>query len=350
MVRALSVGQAVVFYAAVAVSYAHRDDYIAMQFHSIDFDWLHSVYAMDGRMLLGLLNGLFFDHTTTVESLTSIRLAGLVGGMLLSLTLLGILRQARLGDGASLVGAMAGGLTLASVVYVGWTICFALYFAPILNLAAGILFGKVIHGNARQLTGITLLAGLLFVAGTLIYQGTTPMFLVPAFFSLLQEERTKGAVLRMGLFLRAFALYSVAYLVVFKGYSALLFEVNPRAGRVLSEIDLPAILGNLRRLSVMTLNRNVATPSVLVPCLAAAGIISFLLFQGRGLVHRLLLLLGLLTVILAGFTPSLSSSNQMSDFRTFIASQVVALTTAGIGWHCLLQWILARLRVPCRLT
>lgn len=335
---------------AVVSDFAHRDDYIAMQFHSMNFDWIHSVYAMDGRLIAGFFNGLFFNEATTIDALNNIRLAGFVGGIFLSLTIYAMLRQAKLDQWVCLTGAVTGTMTCASVVFTGWTICFTYSYSAALNLAAGMILVKALHEKGRRILIFFLLSCICYVVGTLIYQGTSPIFLLPIYFSLLKENSHKQIIGRLIIGVGFFVLFSVFYYLVFKAYSGILFETNPRAGRILSEVNLPAMFANLNRLFWMTINLNVVTESWIIRVLTMIGCSFFVWFYSNGKMNALLLAGGLILMILAGFIPPLTSSNQMSDFRVFQSSQVITIIAVSIGWCYLLKGALGKLAVSTKVS
>ncbi len=329
------------FGTVVLSHYAHRDDYIVMQFHSVNFDWLHSVYTMDGRLVMGLLNGLLFNQATSIDSLNSIRLVALLGGLMLAIELYFLLKEGKQEPWACLTGAIVGSTTLASVVYIGWTICFAISYAACLSLLSGWLFHRGLYQrNAGRLV-LLIVSCLLYIIATMIYQGTSPMFLLPILFLSLQNHKNRlGRDVVAGV--AVFFLFSFIYFLSFKAYSALLFESNPRSGRLLLEMDLPAIAANVQRLAGMTLNLNFANGFILLPFVTIIGFITFVRKWSNGYRQAALLASVILGCMFLGFLPALSSSNQISDFRTFPAAQVVICVTAVLGWCYLLLAALRR--------
>jgi hypothetical protein len=313
-------GVFIAFYPSLIEDYGYRDDYIAILWHSENFDWMRSAYMRDGRPLLAILVKIFFAPIDSVEDLKFLRMISVLGGFFLSLAVFQSLRFWGYSKAIGLLAGLGSATCLALTVYVGWTVCFSYSWASALAVLSGHCFAKAYFTNCRIFPQV-LWAVLLLLISTSIYQAVAPLFfLIPCLAAWQVDSSRKKILFSFPASIVAFAAVCVLYLILYKISNALLYE---GASRAAVGIDPWMKLEHLKTLIERLLQVNLVAPArpqsfLMAGTISLATIANLAASKKRkqGVLIPLSILFLLISV---GFVPTLASPQYISGFRTDVS-------------------------------
>ncbi len=281
------------------------------------------VFIQTGRPLYGELNQLIYGTLcNTVSDLKWIRLAALIGCILLSTQIFHLLLQLNFKKiEAGLFSLLM--LAIPSVgIYVSWSAIYEIPWALNISFYSGVLLLK----NKQSIPKYVLALSLNIVALSL-YQSAATAFLIPLVFTLITNQTTLFKLaLRFGVF---FAVSFGVYFLIFK-LSLYLYNIPALDRADIEYANLPYRFFNfyLNELKNTFYGSAILLRSYLLLFVGTSLFLGFfilLIKKNKFNKNFLLLLLFLLIVLPITYTPNLISPDTWKSSRTIGVTAIIVL-------------------------
>lgn len=284
------------------------------------------VFIQGGRPLFGELNQLIFGSLcATISDLKWIRLASLIGCVVLSTQIFRLLLQLNF---KKIEAALFSFLVLAipSIgVYVSWSATYEIPWALNCSFFAGVL---LLQMKSKKLYIFKYVLALVFnIIALNLYQSGGTAFLIPlVFYTIVNQELKRSQLTR---FLSFFAISFGLYFIIFK-LSLHLYNI-PALER--SEIDFTSLPFHFFNFYLKELSNTFYGSAILLPSkffffIGLSLFIGFfiLLFKKNKFNTNYILFLTFLILILPfSFTPNLLVANNFVCSRTIAVTAIIVL-------------------------